>query len=47
MISTKLLLELKQIFQESFNIQLTDIEVREMADFLLEYFGLLTGVADE
>lgn len=47
MIPAELLLELKQIFLESFKVQLTDIEVKEVADFLVEYFGLLTGVTNE
>lgn len=46
MVSEALLSELKQIFLENYKMQLSDSDVKELANFLLNYFGLLTGVQE-
>lgn len=47
MLSQKLLLELKQILLTKFNMNLCDQEIKSLGEFLITYFGLLTGLNDE
>lgn len=46
MVSEVLLLELKKIFVESYKMQLSDSDVKELANFLIDYFDLLTGIQE-
>ncbi|NMB91232.1 hypothetical protein GYA37_00080 [candidate division WWE3 bacterium] len=47
MLSSDLLLELKQIFNHKFKVVISDKDLANFGEFLVSYFILLTGVNDE
>jgi hypothetical protein len=47
MLSSELLLELKQILKDKFKVVISDKDLKNFGEFLVSYFSLLTGVNDD